>query len=139
MKAIIDTNILSEARRAGGHPAVKAYLMDADESDFYLSVITLGELSRGIAKLEPGRRKGELEAWLSATEGLFASRVLPIDRAVAVRWGNLTDQCARKGRVLGMADGLIAATALEHGMTVITRNTRDFEPAGVKVVDPTAE
>lgn len=138
MKAIIDTNVLSEARRPGGHAGVKQYLMQADESDLYLSVITLGELSRGIAKLEPGTRHTELEDWLAATEHLFASRLLAIDRAIAVRWGRLTDRCARQGFTIGQADALIAATALEHGMAIITRNARDFEPTGVRVIDPTA-
>lgn len=136
MKVLIDTNILSEARRTGGHPAIKQFLMDADDSDLHMSVITIGEIARGIAKLEPGARQVELEAWLAATERLFAKRVLPIDRDVAIRWGKITDQCARSGHVLGQADGLIAATALENGMAVVTRNSRDFDPTGVRVIDP---
>lgn len=137
MNAIIDTNVLSEARRAGGHPAIKQYLMNAEEDALYLSVITLGELSRGIAKLDPGARQTELEQWLSATERLFISRLLPIDRHVAVRWGKLTDRCARQGVTIGQADALIAATALQHGLAIVTRNVRHFEPTGVHVIDPT--
>ena len=92
---------MSEARHPKGNPAVKQYLLDAEEDDLHLSVITLGELARGIAKLDPGTRQAELEAWLANTEKLFALRVLPIDRDVAVRWGKLTDQCAHKGIALG--------------------------------------
>lgn len=136
MKVILDTNILSQARHPKGNPAVKKYLLQADEGDLYLSVITLGELARGIAKLDPGTRQSQLEAWLADTEKLFASRVLQIDRNIAVRWGKLTDHCARKGIALGQADGLIAATALERGMSVVTGNVKHFEPTGVKVIDP---
>ena len=136
MKAIIDTNVLSEARRPGGHPGVKRYLMQADEDDLFISVITLGELSHGIAKLEPSARQAELERWLAATERLFDSRLLPITRDVAVRWGRLTVQCARRGYAIGQSDALIAATAVEHDLAVLTRNVRHFEPTGVTVIDP---
>lgn len=136
MKVILDTNVLSEARHPQGDPRVKKYLQDADEDDLYLSVITLGELARGIARLEAGARQSRLEAWLADTENLFSSRVLPIDRDIAVRWGRLTDRCARRGVALGQADGLIAATAIEHGMAVVTGNVKHFEPTGVKVIDP---
>lgn len=136
MKVILDTNILSEARHPKGDPKIKQYLQKADEADLHLSVITLGELARGIARLDPGARQAQLEAWLATTEKLFAARVLPIDRDIAVRWGRLTDHCARQGITLGQADGLIAATALENGMAVVTGNTRHFTPTGVKVIDP---
>lgn len=136
MKVLLDTNILSEARRTAGHPAVRQFLLEADDADLFLSVITLGEIARGIAKLDPGTHQAELERWLDDTEHLFAARILPINRDVAVRWGRLTDQCARKGEALGQADGLIAATAMEYGLAVVTRNRKHFEPTGVKVIDP---
>lgn len=136
MKVILDTDILSEARHPKGDPAVKQYLLNADEDDLYLSVITLGEIARGIAKLDPGTHQSRLEAWLADTEKLFATRLLTIDRDIAVRWGRLTDHCARKGVTLGQADGLIAATALENGMAVVTGNRKHFEPTGVKVISP---
>jgi predicted nucleic acid-binding protein len=138
LKVLVDTNILSEARRPSGHQAVKRYLAEADENDLYLSVITLGEIAYGIARLDPGARRTELQNWLDQTQTLFVDRLLPIDRAIAVAWGRLTARCAAAGHTLGQADGLIAATAQHHGLIVLTRNTRDFLPTDVPAIDPTA-
>jgi toxin FitB len=131
---LLDTNVVSEARRAGGHPVVRS-VVESLES-WQLSVVTIGEVAKGIAMLPPGRRRDDFAAWLANIERSFAERILPVDRDIARRWGELTGQLSRVGRTISVEDGLIAATALVHGLTVLTRNTRDFEPTGVAVVDP---
>lgn len=136
MKYLIDTNVLSEARRPGGHPRVRELLSSLDERDLYLSVITIGEIVNGVDRLPPGERRETLTRWLSQLEPNFADRILPIDLSIARRWGALTALASQAGRMLHPADGLIAATALEHGMTILTRNKSDFDPTGARVLDP---
>lgn len=96
-------------------------------------MLTLGEIRKGIERLRPrdGTRAATYESWLAQLADEFAERVLPVDRAVADEWGRLNAAADRKG-----VDSLLAATARVHGLTVVTRNTVDFEPLGVPVVDP---
>jgi predicted nucleic acid-binding protein len=136
LKALLDTNVLSEARRPDGNALVKARLLALPEEDQYLSVITIGELAAGIAKLDPGKRRRGLEESLELAERQFAAHILPIDREIAHLWGDLTTRAAKAGRTLHAADGLIAATALHHGLRLMTRNTRDFEATGVQLINP---
>lgn len=138
MRTLLDTNVISELRRPGGSAAVRARVGEADADDLYLSVISIGEIGYGIARLSPGKRKRELEAWLSVTERHFGDRILAVDRDVAQVWGEITARAARAGRTLHAADGLIAATALHHGLRLMTRNTEDFAGTGVLTIDPWA-
>lgn len=139
MKVLLDTNVLSEGRRAAGHPGVRAYLAAMAEEDQFVSVISIGEIAFGAARLKPGKRRRELEAWLEQAERYFADHILPIDRNIAHLWGDLTAKTATRGRTLHAADGLIAATALHHGLRLVTRNVTDFEATGVLLVDPWAD
>jgi predicted nucleic acid-binding protein len=136
VKVLVDTNVLSEARRPDGHPAVRAALAAVADEDLFLSAITVGEIAHGVARLPAGKRRDELAAWFALTERHFADRVQPVDAAVARRWGEVTAAVARDGRVLHAADGLIAATALHHGLKVLTGNSDDFDATGVVVVNP---
>jgi len=136
MKTLIDTDVLSEARRPRGDAVVKRRLAEMDPADLFVSVISIGEIAHGIARLPTGAKKRELEAWLAMTERSFADHIVPIDRDIAQLWGEITAKMARAGRTLHAADGLIAATALHRGMRVWTRNVGDFEGTGVRVVDP---
>ena len=136
MKTLIDTDVLSEARKPTGHAMVKQRLAAADPGDLFISVISIGEIAHGIARLPAGARRQELEAWLGITERHFADRVLPIDRDIAQLWGEITAKAASAGRALHAADGLIAATALHHGLRIMTRNVADYEPTGVLLVNP---
>ena len=136
MKALIDTDVLSEARKPDGHEMVRKLVAAADPDDLFISVISIGEISHGIARLPAGARRRELEAWLGMTERHFADRILPIDRDIAQLWGEITAKVATAGRTLHAADGLIAATALRHGLRLLTRNVKDFEPTGVLLSNP---
>lgn len=136
MKYLVDTNILSEARRPKGHPAVRTTLEAIDENDLFLSVITLGEIANGVARLSMSRRRRDLETWLGHVEQHFTDRILPVSVGVARLWGEITAASAKAGRTLHTADGLIAATALHHGLRLLSRNKNDFEHAGVVVINP---
>ncbi len=133
MSYLLDTNVVSETRKRSPDPHVFAWLQDVAPNELFLSVLTIGELARGIAK----RRRTDpaaaasLAHWLAGIDTLYGDRIVPIDTAVATVWGELTT-----GRSLPVIDSLLAATAKVHGMTVVTRNTRDIEPTGVPCLNP---
>ena len=134
---LLDTNVPSEMTRPQPHPRVVEWLNKADDLQLHLSVVSLGEILKGITLLTAGNRRSTLQRWLDETlRPWFAGRILPIDEAVAERWGLLTGECLLRGRQLKVGDGLIAATALQHGLTLVTRNKRDFEDVGVDIVSP---
>ena len=135
MSAILDTCVVSELYDVNAEPAVVQRVNELG-ANAYLSVITIGELFRGTQLLEPGRRQRALLQSLRRTEQRFAQRILPIDTEVARVWGQITAETRDVGREVGATDGLIAATALHHGMAVMTRNVRHFAPTGVEVVNP---
>jgi hypothetical protein len=136
LKTLIDTDVLSEARKPDGHAMVRERLATAQPDDLFLSVVTIGEITHGIARLPAGAKRRELEAWLAMTERHFSDRILPIDRDIAQLWGEMTAKASQAGRVLHVADGLIAATALHHGLRILTRNVKDYEATGVLVLNP---
>ena len=130
---LVDTDVLSALRRGDRHPRAASWLRARRSSDLYLSVVTIGEIERGI---EQQRRRDhefarELERWLDRVLGWYGDRVLPVDLATAQRWGRLSASLGYES-----ADLLIAATALEHGLTVVTRNGRHFEPTDARVLNP---
>jgi predicted nucleic acid-binding protein len=135
---LIDTNVLSEYNRPRGPDAgVKRWLETTDRQSQHVSVITLAEIQKGIELLAEGKRRVQLEQWLKQDlETWFSGRVLLIDRQVALRWAALMAQGARTGRSLPTVDSLIAATALAHDLTIVTRNVRDFEGIGAAILNP---
>jgi predicted nucleic acid-binding protein len=134
---LLDTNIPSEMTRPRPQPSVLAWLDDADDDQLYFSVVSLGEILKGVTLLSESRRRSQLQQWLDGTlRPWFEGRILPVDQPVAERWGVLAGQCQMKGRLLKVVDGLIAATALEHDLTVVTRNVKDFAGLGVTVFNP---
>lgn len=134
---LLDTNIPSELTRPQSDPRVEKWLDDVDDELLYLSVVSLGEILKGVTILPPSKRRKELEQWIDGVlRPWFDGRILPVTEGIAERWGTLAGECQTKGRGLAVADGLIAATALEHDLTVVTRNVRDFDGLGVGVFNP---
>ncbi len=136
MKALLDTCVLSELRHPKGHTGVRRAVAALDEEELFLSVVSLGEIQKGISLLAESSRRRALANWLHALEQHYADRILPIDLDICRRWGDLTARAQRAGRPVSAMDGLIAATALHHGLQVMTRDTADFEPTGVSLVNP---
>jgi toxin FitB len=134
---LLDTNCISELVRAKPEPRVTEWVRVADESLLYLSVLTLGEIRRGAAILPQGKRRTFLESWLEVDlQARFSGRILAIDDAVADRWGWLTAEASRGGRPLAAIDGLLAATALHHNLTIVSRNVDDFADTQVPILNP---
>jgi predicted nucleic acid-binding protein len=134
---LLDTNIISELVRPKPERKVTSWIESTDENLLYLSVLTLGEIRRGIASLRDASRRVVLEAWLDSDLVLrFAERILPIDRAVADRWGRLAADAAAAKSPLPVIDGLLAATALDQNLTLVTRNTKDIAVTSVSVFNP---
>ena len=130
---LIDTNVLSALRKKERDPNLVSWMAGRRTADLFLSVVSIGEVERGISQQE-GRDPAfarALALWLDSVLALYGSHILPVDVAAARRWGRLADALGHAS-----ADLLIAATALEHGLTVVTRNARHFEPTGVSVMDP---
>ena len=134
---LLDTNIISELVKRKPEPKVTTWIDSTDENLMYLSVLTLGEIRKGIALVRDAARRVVLEAWLDSDLILrFADRILPIDRAVADRGGRLADKAATAKSMLPVIDGLLAATALDQNLTLVTRNTKDITVTGVPVFNP---
>jgi toxin FitB len=134
---LLDTNIISELVKPKPEANVTEWVENTDESLLYLSVLTLGEIRRGIAALPQSRRRATLEAWLDKDlRARFEGRILVIDQEVADRWGLLTSAARNSGIVLPVIDGLLAATALEHNLTLVTRDTGQIPSMGVVVFNP---
>lgn len=133
---VLDTCVLSELKKPVPSPAVVQAVMSMNPSQTYVSVITIGELIKGIALMPHGQRRRDYETWHADTEEAFQDRILPIETDVARLWGRFTADLQSRGRQLAANDGLIAATAIIHGMSVMTRNTKHFADTGVVLIDP---
>ena len=130
---LLDTDVLSALRRRERNPAAVRWVETQRTADLYISAVTVGEIERGITQQQPRNPSfaGELALWLDRALAWYSDRILLVDAATARRWGRLSATLGRDG-----ADLLIAATALEHGLTVVTRNVRHFEPTGVPTLNP---
>jgi predicted nucleic acid-binding protein len=134
---LVDSNCVSELVRAAPEPRVLKWFDAVDERLLYLSVLTLGEIRKGLAGLTQGGKRTRLESWLELElHARFAGRILPIDAKVTDRWGLLAARAKARGSILPVIDGLIAATALQYNLTVVSRNAGDFTIAQVPVVNP---
>ena len=133
MTYLVDANVLSEATRPAPDPEVVKWLR-RHERELVVDPIILGEIRFGIHLLPAGKRRRRLEGWFEG--GVAKITCLPWDAATGLRWAKLLADLRTAGRAMPIKDSLIAATALVHGLTVVTRNARDFETARVKVVDP---
>jgi predicted nucleic acid-binding protein len=134
---LLDTCLISELLKKEPNPAVMAWLDEQDEQTLFLSVLNLGELQKGISKLAEGTKKEELQAWVSHDLAeRFNGRILTVDQETALCWGRLQGDAERRGEKLPVMDSMIAASAAVHGMSVVTRNTKDLERCGVQVCNP---
>ncbi len=140
MSYLLDTNCISEPTRDRPEPRVLSWLDAVDESQLYLSVLTLGEIRKGASALPESRRRSHLEVWLERQVKVrFSGRILPISDDIAERWGWLAAQAKINGRVLPVIDGLLAATALHHNLVLVSRNITDFLITRVPILNPWME
>jgi predicted nucleic acid-binding protein len=131
---LVDTNVLSELRNRKPDMQVAAWMAARPHQSLYLSVLSLGEIRKGIESVVDPAFRRILTDWLEVElPNYFVGRLLSIDAQIADRWGRIQ---ASAGRTLPVIDGLLAATALRHDLILVTRNTRDFEGLGVQLVDP---
>jgi predicted nucleic acid-binding protein len=128
--------VLSEVQRKQGNPRVRERFEALAAEDVFLSVLTLGELKKGIEKLKVSARKRSLMDWFDRIVLTSQARILPIDSETAIIWGEIIAKAERKGKPVPAIDGLIAATALRHGLHLMTRNVADFEATGVMLINP---
>lgn len=137
MSFLLDTSVISELVRKNPHLPVLEWIGAQDETSLYLSVVTIGEIEKGIARLPASARKSKLQSWVRRDlVERFGARLLPVDIRAATRWGALTGESEKRGQPLPVIDSLIAATALVHGLAVVTRNVEDFKRCGVACVNP---
>jgi predicted nucleic acid-binding protein len=134
---LIDTNVISEFVKPNPSAKTIRWLRETDPNTLFVSVVTIGEIRLGIESMTAGKRRTDLEAWVDV--GLpdwFASNLLPITREIADQWGRLTVLARRSGSTLTTADGLLAATAAVHNLTLVTRNVKDFTGLGLTLFNP---
>lgn len=137
---LLDTNVISELIRPKPEPRVRNWVSSAEDSLIYLSVLTIGEIRKGITAVRDSHRRKTLEAWLDReVVTRFVGRILPIDQDVADRWGRITGALALgagQKRTIPVIDGLLAATAMHYNLALVTRDVQDVAATGVSVFDP---
>lgn len=137
MRFLLDTCVLSEVVKPEPNPGVTAWLDAADEYTLHLSVLTLGEIQKGVSGLPSGQRKQRLQSWLDRDlRDRFSGRVLPVAEEIATEWGLLAGEAKQKGIAAPVIDTLLAATARQHNLVLVTRNIKDFEPFSVHLLNP---
>lgn len=139
MNYLLDTCVLSEFTRRRPEEKVIRWMDQVDEEKLFVSVITIGEIQHGIERLPESSRKTDLLKWMN--NGLilrFGQRILAIDTATMYTWGSLYARMEQAGKPLALMDSLIIATALQHNLTIVTRNVDDFLPCGVLLTNPWA-
>ncbi len=137
---LLDTNVISELVTAKPEPRVTRWIEETEETLLYLSVLTIGEIRKGVTSLPQSARRVALEAWLDYDLMLrFSHRILPIDTPIADRWGRIAGSATAKKSPVPVIDGLLAATALHHNLIFVTRNTRDISATGAATFNPWIE
>jgi predicted nucleic acid-binding protein len=134
VKYLLDTNVISEMEKPGANPKVKAFLNNLPAEDLLISVLSMGEITFGIEQLAPGRKKDDLRGWFQRVVNWFENRTVFLDQEAMLEWGRLR---ARTKRSLPVIDSLLAASALSRRLTILTRNTKDFEGIeGLSLLNP---
>ena len=134
---LVDTNVPSELTRETPDARVAAFLRNAGKESVFLSVMTLGEICKGIDMLPVSQKRNALQIWIEVdVRSWYAGRILPVTESIAERWGLLAATAKQRGMAVTVVDAVIAATALEHGLALVTRNVKDFAGLGVALLDP---
>ena len=134
---LIDTNCLSELTRLRPDANVIEWFSSNDETRMYLSVISLGELVKGIDRLPDSAKKDKLNSWIQHNlKSRFRSRIIPISESIAIKWGSIQATMELRGTPIPAIDALIVATSLVNNLTLVTRNTKDFENIGIPLINP---
>ncbi len=136
MNFLLDTNVISEAKQKRPSKRVLAWLDAQDESNLYLSVLTVGEIKKGIARLDSSKKKATLERWLEQLRSRFSRRVLPLTEKTFLVWGKMYGEFELKGIIRPAFDSLLEATALEHDLIFVTRNVKNFQNSQVTILNP---
>ncbi len=135
MNHLLDTCVISEYQNKLPNEAVLSWIESQAEESLYLSILTIGEIEKGIARLSNSKKKNDLLKWLQSLIYRFDNRILPIDLEIIRCWGNLVGTLEKKGRVLPIMDSLIAATAIDKNLIIVTRNVKDFADTNVKILN----
>jgi predicted nucleic acid-binding protein len=133
---LLDTNVISEPSKADPNPSLLRWIADTEEHSLFLSALTFGEIKRGICLLPVSKKRERYERLLDALAQRFENRVLAFDRAVAEQWGALLARCSLNGTPIPAIDSMLAATAITHDLTIVTRNIDDFRHASVPLFNP---
>ena len=137
MNYLLDTCLISELAKPKANGKVVDWVLGENETSFYISVLTFGELHKGIEKLPESKKKKELRNWIeSELKNRFQNRIIGIDMSVSILWGKIQCFTGKKGKPMPAIDSLIAATGLAYDLTVVTRNVADMEQSGVKLFNP---
>lgn len=135
MNYLLDTCLFSEFKKPRPEPKVISWLSDKHEETLFLSVVTIGEIQKGISNLAPSKKRTDLENWLQSLIIRYSGRILPLGTDEMLFWGDVIIKLKKKGRVLPFMDSLIAATALKHNLVLITKNESDFKETSVKILN----
>lgn len=138
MKYLLDTCVLSELIKPAPHPAVLAWVGARADTDLFTAAMVFAELHRGVTKLPASRRKQELTDWLEKLQKAFEERVLPFTLQTAQHWAAMCARAEGAGKTVAAFDSIIAASALENGLALVTRNVQDFAATSVVIVNPWA-
>jgi len=136
VRYLLDTCLLSEVVKPTPDQAVTDWLAQRKPADLFVSALTFGELHRGVTKLAASKRRSELVDWLQLLEASFETRIMPFTYETARVWANLTALAESKGKPIALIDSLIAATALASGLTLVTRNVKDFSSTRADLFNP---
>ncbi len=136
MNYLLDTCFISELRKPQPKQSVLDWFDGVDEHGLYVSALTIGELRYGIALLPDNTKKKDLETWLRSIEDSFAELIIPVNSAVAKKWGDMRTSAQDRGHNISVVDGLLAATCSTYKLTLVTRNEKDFTATGIEILNP---